>query len=68
MAQIFLTSFIDGEWKKVILYSTLPNILVPFLMWFFFYESPRYLVTKNKITEAVAIMNKMGKRNHEDRY
>ena len=66
--EIFMTSFSEGNWKMVIIVSTAPNILVPFLMWFFLFESPRFLIVRNQIDKAIPIINKMGKRNDKEEF
>ncbi|KAL4233278.1 hypothetical protein ACF0H5_007962 [Mactra antiquata] len=50
------------DWFKIQLYTSIPGvILVSF--WWIIPESPRWLLTKGRVTEAIEIINKMAKWN-----
>ena len=47
------------KWQTLVAWAAIPAIL-GFIFMFFIYESPRFLITNNKIEEGFAIFNKMG--------
>lgn len=49
LAFMILKSYknINGDWKKLTILSSLPNLAVPILCKIFLHESPRILIVKN---------------------
>ena len=49
LGAIFLTSFHSGNWRAMILLSALPNFFVFIWAIFSLHESPRYLISSNRL-------------------
>ena len=61
---IFLDYFTSGNWRAMMLLSSLPNVFVFIWAIFSLHESPRYLIATNQLEKAYEVMNLMIKKNH----
>jgi putative MFS transporter len=64
LAYFFLKSFTEGDWKSMMIMSSLPNIIVLYGVVNHIQESPRYLIAKGRFEEAFRIINLMIIKNN----
>ena len=64
LATILIPGKAHDEWRRYMLFSTFLSALVPLCIYFFTYESPRFLISKYKYDEAFEIIEKMDKMNN----
>lgn len=64
---IFLStiSYLIRDWTKLTLATSLPFALF-FFYWFYFPESPRWLIAKNRFSEAAAILRRLAEVNGKE--
>ena len=66
LGAIFLDSFTSGNWRAMMLASSIPNMF--FLIWamIWLYESPRYLIASYKLEDSFEILNSMMEKNRPE--
>ena len=68
VAWFTLNDLTSGNWRAMLVFCTLPTIVVWFGTWKFLDESPRYLVVVGRIEEGVNVLNKIGEKNNGKAY
>jgi putative MFS transporter len=63
IAYFCLNSLSVGNWRLLLLISSFPPVLVFFGSYFWFKESPRFVMLKGDIEQGIQILNYIGKIN-----
>lgn len=61
-----LSDPLNQNWRQMILWSYAPTILGWIGVYFFTFESPRYVIVMGRVEEGIAILNKIGHMNDDD--
>jgi MFS family permease len=68
VAWITLDDLSSGNWRLMLVVSSIPSLLLWFCTWQFTYESPRYHIVMGEIEASCEILNKIGTLNKGDQY
>ena len=66
-ASICLDSLSSGNWRMMLILSSLPSLVVFLGTWLYLKESPRFLVAKGKVAEGAEVLNQISKANDTNR-
>lgn len=64
VAKFCLDNLHSGNWRAMLIWCSLPSLIVWAGTWYFVKESPRFLIAVNRIEEGVEVLNHMAKVNH----
>ena len=64
LAWLCLQSFTQGNWRIMMVYSSLPSFLVLFGTIFVMKESPRFLISQGKYDRGFMVLNQMLRDNY----
>jgi len=67
-AWLTLDDLTSGNWRAMLILSTLPAVVVWFGSWRYLYESPRYQMVMGQIEESCETLNKIGLVNKGEQY
>ena len=67
LAYIFMPSLVSGNWRAVLAWASLPAGIVFVITLIFIYESPRFLLLKDKSDKAMEVMIKIASKNRTSR-
>jgi len=66
VAKFCLISLTEGNWRAMLIWSSLPSLIVWYGTWRYIKESPRFLVAAGRIHEGVEVLNHIAKENNPD--
>ena len=64
VAKFCLDSLNSGNWKAMLIWCSLPSVIVWIGTWKYVKESPRFLIAANRIEEGVIVLNEMARENN----
>jgi len=64
--KLTLTSLTEGDWRLMLILSSIPSIVVSVGTWKFIKESPRFLIVTGRVDEGVQAINEIGILNNEE--
>jgi len=64
VAKICLDSLNSGNWRAMLIWCSVPSLIVWLGCWFYVKESPRFLIAVGRVDEGVEILNYMSSVNH----
>lgn len=68
LAYIFLDSFDSGNWRGLMITSSITSLVVVYGMIYYVQESPRFLLSIGEHDKAIDIINQIGVINKENTY
>ena len=68
LAYICLEDTSKGNWRMLMMLNGIVSVLGPICIYFFFFESPRFLIASAQFREGFEVMNKMGFINKGTNY
>jgi len=66
VAKFCLDDLTHGNWRAMLIWCSLPSLIVYVGTWIFVKESPRFLIAVGRIEEGVEILNHMAAVNHPE--
>lgn len=66
-AYFCLDSLEEGNWRMMLVLSSLPSLVVFLGSWLYLKESPRFLVAKGKVAEGADVLNFISAANDTHR-
>ncbi|KAL4432738.1 hypothetical protein ABPG74_011559 [Tetrahymena malaccensis] len=64
----FMDDLSKGNWRAIAICQMFPCTIMTFGCLFFLDDSARFLVSHNRIDEAIVILNRTGHKNKQDQY
>ena len=64
VAKFCLDSLTSGNWRAMLIWCSLPSLLVWLGTWLYVKESPRFLIAVERIDEGVQVLNEMAAINN----
>ena len=63
VAKLCLDSLESGDWQAMLIWCSIPSLIVYIGTWRFIKESPRYLIAVDRLEEAIEVLNYMASVN-----